>query len=286
MTQPSSSQIIIFDTTMRDGELALGVKMNIRQKLSLAKLLEAMQVDVIEVGYPGLYRKDFDEIFMVAKQVKQSIVCGLASSKPDEIACVALAVKPAVRGRIHVYTPVHITPQSELNVAQTLEVIEDSIALARNYCSDIEWSAFNATRCEPDFLCRAIEVAIKQGATTINIPDTLGSESPETFSALIAMIRNRVPNIDRAIVSVHCHDDRGLAVANSIAALEHGARQIECSINGLGARQGNASLNAIIAAVRQASRHLTPEPYQTNLNLSLLNAASEWVDEIVGMAVK
>jgi 2-isopropylmalate synthase len=265
-TQNLSSKITIFDTTLRDGELTPGVEFTIAQKLQLSELLDDMRVDVIEVGYPGAYHKDSDALFMVSKRVQHAIVCGLANSISEEIIDVALAIKPAKRGRIHIYTPVH---QSE---NETLTRIAESIQLARHYGDDIEWSAFNALNSDPDFLCRSIETAIYHGATTINIPDTQGTATPEQFLDLIRSVRHRVPNIEQATISVHCHDDRGLAVENSIAALDVGVRQIECAINGLGARKGNADLAAVVNAI---SNHAY---YCTNLNLQ--SQASELVTQI------
>ncbi|NET04541.1 MAG: 2-isopropylmalate synthase [Symploca sp. SIO2B6] len=267
-------KVTIFDTTMRDGELTPSVKMNINQKVSIAKLLEEMHVDVIEVGYPGVFKKDFDEIFTISKLIKESVICGLTNSTPEEITSLALALKPAVRGRINIYTPVNLKQQSELTAKQTLEVIKNSITLARNYCTDIEWSAFDAPRSDHDFLCGAIEIAIKSGATTINIPDSFGSLSPEKFSELITMIVNRVPNIEKATISVHCHDDLGLAVDNSIAALSCGATQIEVSINGLGARKGNADLAQVVMAIDNSQN------YRVDINNSLLAKASQLVSQI------
>ncbi|NER28601.1 MAG: 2-isopropylmalate synthase [Symploca sp. SIO1C4] len=272
-------KVTIFDTTMRDGELTPSVKMNINQKVSIAKLLEEMHVDVIEVGYPGVFKKDFDEIFTISKLIKESVICGLANSTPEEITSLALALKPAVRGRINIYTPVNLKQQSELTAKQTLEVIKNSITLARNYCTDIEWSAFDAPRSDSDFLCGAIEIAIKSGATTINIPDSFGSLSPEKFSELITMIVNRVPNIEKATISVHCHDDLGLAVDNSIAALSCGARQIEVSINGLGARKGNADLAQVVMAIDNSQN------YRVDINNSLLAKASQLVSQITGISI-
>lgn len=276
MNKPCSlPKVTIFDTTMRDGELTPGVKMDIHQKVSIAKLLEEMHVDVIEVGYPGAFPKDFEEISTISKLIKGAIICGLANSKLEEITSLALALKPATRGRINIYTPVNLKHQSELTEKQTLEAIYNSITLARNYCIDIEWSAFDAPRSDSDFLCRAIEIAIKSGATTITIPDTFGSLSPEEFSSLITMIVNRVPNIDQATISVHCHDDLGLAVDNSIAALSCGARQIEASINGLGARKGNADLAQVVMAISNSQN------YQVDIDTSLLTKASQLVSEML-----
>ena len=281
------SKIIIFDTTMRDGELAPGFKLNIHQKLHLAKILEEMRVDVIEVGYPGAFRKDFDELFMISKQIKHSSICGLAGSQPDEIASVALAIKPAVQGRIHIYTPVNLTNRSPLHQAQTLETIQDSITLARDYCTDVEWSAFDATRSDPDFLCKAIEIAIKSGATTIGIPDSSGMAEPDEFAALLATITNRVPNIERVTIAVHCHDDLGFAVENSLVALEQGARQIECSINGIGARRGNANLEdiAMTLLAKQQREHFNPNTFTVDIETSLLPIASQFINEIIETAV-
>lgn len=267
----SQAEIIIFDTTMRDGQLMPGVKMNIEQKIVIAQLLEEMQVDIIEVGYPGAFAKDFIEILTIAKLIKNSTICGLAGTKNEEILSVAEAIKPATRGRIHIYTPVNLKDRSNLNNQQVLESIEEKISLARNYCDDVEWSALDAARSEPDFLCKAVEKAIESGANTISIPDTFGSLSAEEFCHLIATIVNRVPNIEQATISVHCHDDLGLAVVNSIAALKCGARQIECAINGLGARKGNADLAKVAIEISQHS------DYRTKIKTALLDRASQFV---------
>ncbi|GAB1544429.1 hypothetical protein NUACC21_71050 [Scytonema sp. NUACC21] len=266
-------KITIFDTTLRDGELALERKLTVEQKIRLAMILDEMGVDAIEVGYPGAFRKDCDEIFMVSKQVKRSTICGLASSKPDEIAAVAVALKPAVRGRINVFTPVRI--QTNMAASEVLETIASSVSLARNYCPDVEWSAFDATRSHPDLLCKAVETAIKSGATTIAIPDSLGVTSPVEFSHLIETVMHRVPNIDSCTLAVHCHDDQGFAVDNSLAALDVGARQIECSINGLGVRAGNADLAKVVEAL---AHHST---YYTAIDLSCLTQASEIVTQFI-----
>lgn len=267
----SQAEIIIFDTTMRDGELMPGVKMNIEQKIVIAQLLEEMQVDIIEVGYPGAFAKDFTEIVTIAKLIKNSTICGLAGMKNEEILSLAEAIKPATRGRIHIYTPVNLKDRSNLNNQQVLESIEEKISLARNYCNDVEWSALDAARSQPDFLCKAVETAIESGANTVSIPDTFGTLLPEEFCHLITTIVNRVPNIDRATISVHCHDDLGLAVVNSIAALKCGARQIECAINGLGARKGNADLAKVAIEISQHS------DYRTKIKTALLDRVSEFV---------
>src|SRR5919199_4116842 len=216
------NKTIIFDTTMRDGELTPGVKMTLQDKISLSKLLEEMGVDIIELGYPGHSQKDFDEVSQLSKIIKKSTICGLAGSNEDEIASVAKAIKSAEKARINTYTLVNIKSKARSSEEDVLAEIRDSVSLSRNYCDDVEWSAFDATRSEPDFLCKAIETAIKSGATTVSIPDSLGLASSEKFAQLIQVIVNRVPNIEQAVISVHCHDDLGLAVENSLIALDWG----------------------------------------------------------------
>lgn len=275
MAEEDGNKVIIFDTTLRDGELMPGVQINVEQKLELAQFLEFMKVDVIEVGYPAAKEKDFAAVFQVAQLVKDSIVCALASDRSEEIIMAAQAIEPALRGRIHLYTSVNLKDRSLHSQAETLARIRESVKTARNYCADVEWSAFDATRCEPGFLCQAVETACASGATTISIPDSLGTASPESFSQLIEMLQQRVREIDCIKLSVHCHDDLGLAVENSIAALHSGARQIECSINGLGARKGNADLATVVRKIARM-----PD-YFTNVNLSQLDSASELVKQII-----
>lgn len=264
---------------MRDGELTPGVKMNFQDKISIAKVLEKMGIDIIEVGHPGHNKKDFEEIYNISKLIKNSTICGLASSNLNDIYMVAEAIKPAKRGRINTYTSVNIKDKSKLVEKQTLETISAIVSLARNFCNDVEWNAFDATRSEPDFLCRSIEVAIKSGATTITIPDSLGLVSTKDFSQIIGIVFNRVPNIDESIVSVHCHDDLGIAVDNSLIGLNSGVRQIECSINGLGARKGNADLEKVV-------RKLQHNNYQVDIDTSLIKTACELVAKITGIKNK
>ncbi|WP_298918765.1 2-isopropylmalate synthase [uncultured Nostoc sp.] len=273
----SHNKVIIFDTTMRDGELTPGVKMNLQQKITISQLLEEMGVDIIEVGYPGSSQKDFDEVFQISKIIKKSTICGLASSNPNEITTLAEAIKAARKGRIHTYTPVNIKNQSQLSKEEVLVTIKESVSLARNYCDDVEWSAFDAPRSEPDFLCKSIETAIKSGANTISIPDSLGLASPEDFSQLLQMIFNRVANIDQTVVSVHCHDDLGMAVDNSLIALSCGVRQIECAINGLGARKGNADFRKVVTEVLKQGN------YQIDIDTSLMSKAAEFIFQITGI---
>lgn len=276
MNSPAT-KITILDTTMRDGELVPHVQMNLAQKLELANLLELMGVDVLEVGYPGMFEKDFAQVLAIAQSITNSVICGLAGSKPEEIASVAAAIKPANRGRIHVYNQVNLRHQSLLDEQQTLDLIKTTVSLARNECAEVEWSAFDAARSDRDFLCKAIEAAIHSGATIINIPDTMGTCSVKEFTELIDFVFNQVPNIDQSIVSVHCHNDQGLSVENSIASLSHGVRQIECSINGLGARKGNANLGEILQAIEKQSN------FYTDIDPALLNQASQLVTQITGV---
>jgi 2-isopropylmalate synthase len=268
------NKIIIFDTTMRDGELMPGVKFNLQQKISISKLLEEMGIDVIEVGYPANSPSDFDQVLQISKIISNSTICGLAGAKKEEILTAAEAIQPAKRGRIHTYNNVNLKNKDKLRLQDELKSIKDNISLAKNHCGEVEWSAFDAPRSEPDFLCKAIETAINSGATTINIPDSLGLSSPEEFSQLLEMIFNRVPNIDKAFISVHCHDDLGKAIENSLIGLDYGVRQIECAINGLGARKGNADLAAVVREV------VNSQNYQTDIdiNSSLIGKVSNLVE--------
>lgn len=270
--------VTIFDTTLRDGELAPGVKLNAAQKLEIALALEAKGVDVIEVGYPGRFAKDIDEVQQVAKHLQHATICALAGTTESEILAAATALKPAQKQRIHLYTPVHFPQTSEAHQQKVLAAIAEMVAFAKLYCEDIEWSAFDAPRSQPDFLCQAVATAIAHGATTISIPDTLGASTPTEFSDLLQLLRDRVPQLAQVVVSVHCHDDRGLAVANSLAALECGTRQIECSVNGLGARKGNANLAAIATEIAKSQQ------YQTHIQTANLPAISALVSQITGIS--
>ncbi len=240
---------------MRDGELAPGMTMNLSQKKAITEVLDAARVDVIEVGYPGVNEKDFDEIVAVSSIVKQAIICGLAGSNAREIEILGQALKNTSRSRINIYTNVNHQYRAKFKQQKLLDLIDRTITLARNYTDDVQWSAFDAVRSNHNFLYQAIEKAINCGANTICIPDSFGSENPEQFADLIGKIGDRVSNIDRAIISVHCHDDRGLAVDNSLAAIGSGARQVECSINGIGARKGNANLVEVIKKIKSMKEH-------------------------------
>ncbi|MEA5472035.1 hypothetical protein [Spirulina sp. 06S082] len=269
----SSEKILVFDTTLRDGELMAGVCFDKRKKLEIAQLLERMGVDIIEIGYPSRFSKDFAELVTISQQLEEAKICALAGAKETEVLQAVESIKNAKKGRIHLYANVNLSDR--LRQEQTLETIKSSINLTRNYCQDIEWTAFDATRSSFDFLCQGIETAIASGATTINIADSLGVATPDTFSQLIYNIRDRVPHCDRCIISVHCHDDLGFAVENSLAAVDAGARQIECAVNGLGARKGNADLAGIVKGIQERDR------LHSNINPNLLETASQLVKQLI-----
>ncbi len=268
-------KIIIFDTTMRDGELTTGLTMNLSQKIEIAKLLESIKVDVIEVGYPGVNKKDIEEISVISQIVKESIICGLAGANSQEITILGEAIKNAVQGRINIFTNVNTIHKIKLNQQDILDTIAYSITLAKNYCDDIQWSAFDAVRSDFAFLIQAVEIAICSGAKTICIPDSFGSLEPHEFANFITKLLAQVNNINSVIVAVHCHDDKGLAVANSLAAMKVGARQIECSVNGLGARKGNTNLNELALKISNYQDNLI------NLEFNAVKTVSQSVTEIL-----
>lgn len=246
-------KLIIFDTTLRDGEQSPGASMTRDEKVRIAKTLELMQVDIIEAGFPIASPGDFEAVKAVAAAVKDSTVCALARTNDEDIDRAAEAIKPAASGRIHTFiatSPIHMQHKLRLKPEQVLEQAVHAVKRAGQYTDNIEFSPEDAGRSEIDFLCRIVEAVIDAGATTINIPDTVGYNVPQQFSQTIEQLLERVPNADKAIFSVHCHNDLGLAVANSLAAVMVGARQVECTINGLGERAGNASLEEIVMAVR------------------------------------
>ena len=281
-----SNRVIIFDTTLRDGEQSPGASMNLEEKLRIAKALEEMGVDVIEAGFPAASNGDFEAVNEIAKQAKKSTIAGLARATKGDIERCAEAIKPAPNKRIHTFlstSPLHMKYKLQMEPDAVYAKVKESVALARNFTDDVEWSAEDGSRTEHDFLCRCVEAAINAGARTINIPDTVGYAIPEEYAALIAMLFNRVPNIDKAIISVHCHNDLGLAVANSLAAVKSGARQIECTINGLGERAGNAALEEVIMALRTRQDYL---PYTTGIKTENIVKASRLVSSVTGFVVQ
>ena len=282
----TNPHIRIFDTTLRDGEQSPGASMTHVEKLELASLMEDMGVDVIEAGFPAASDGDFTAVSAIAAQSKSAIICGLARSTPGDIDRCAEAVKQAARPRIHTFistSPVHMKHKLKMGPNAVLEAIGRSVAQARNHTDDVEWSAEDATRTDFDFLCKCIDVAIASGATTINVPDTVGYSHPEEYGALFRRLIENVTNSDKAIWSAHCHNDLGLAVANSISAVANGARQIECAINGLGERAGNAALEEVVMAMKVREDTL---PFSTTVNPAYLSRASAMVSRITGFPVQ
>jgi 2-isopropylmalate synthase len=282
----NKQKIIIFDTTLRDGEQAPGASMNLEEKILIAKALEKMGVDVIEAGFACASNGDFEAVKRIAQTIKNSTICSLARAKKSDILRAGEAVKPANSSRIHTFiatSPIHMEFKLKMTPNQVLEAITDSVSLARNLCSQVDWSCEDATRSNHDFLFKAIETAIKAGANTINIPDTVGYTTPEEYFSLISAIKNNVSNIDKAIISAHCHDDLGMAVANSLSAIRAGARQIECTINGIGERAGNAALEEIVMAIKTRSDFYN---FSCDIDNTMIMRISKLVSNITGFAVQ
>ncbi len=281
-----NNRVVIFDTTLRDGEQSPGASMNIEEKLRIARVLEELGVDVIEAGFPIASNGDFEAVHEIARTITKPVICGLARAHDADIDRCAEALKPAKRQRIHTFistSPLHMEYKLQMSPDEVHQAVIDSVTRARNLCDDVEWSCEDGSRSEPDFLCRTIESAIKAGATTINIPDTVGYAVPAEFAELIALVINRVPNIDKATISVHCHNDLGLAVANSLAAVTAGARQIECTINGLGERAGNAALEEVVMTI--GTRH-DLLPFETGIKTEAIIKASRLVSAVTGFVVQ
>ena len=279
-------RVRIFDTTLRDGEQCPGASMTFEEKVEVAELLDEMGVDIIEAGFPIASQGDFESVAEIAKRSKNAVIAGLSRASPKDIDRCAEAVKHARRPRIHTFlstSPVHMKWKLQKEPHEVYEMIVDQVTRARNHVEDVEWSAEDGTRTEQDFLCRCVEAAIKCGATTINIPDTVGYTVPEEYFALITMLRERVPNSDQAVFSVHCHDDLGMAVANSLAGVRAGARQIECTINGIGERAGNASLEEVVMAMKVRNDAM---PFSTGVNAQMLMRASKLVSAVTSFPVQ
>jgi 2-isopropylmalate synthase len=279
-------RVVIFDTTLRDGEQSPGATMNHEEKLEVAALLDEMGVDIIEAGFPIASDGDFAAVHEIAKRTKKAVVCGLSRAGLKDIDRAAEAIKPARRGRIHTFistSPVHMKWKLQMTPQQVYELVVQQVTRARNHTDDVEWSPEDATRTEHDFLCRCVEAAIKAGATTINMPDTVGYSTPDEYYAMFRMVMERVPNSDKAVFSVHCHNDLGMAVANSLAGIRAGARQIECAVNGIGERAGNCSLEEVVMAMRVRSDVL---PYATGIDATMLTRASKLVSAVTSFPVQ
>ena len=282
----SSDRVIIFDTTLRDGEQSPGASMTKEEKLRIAKALERMGVDVIEAGFAIASPGDFDAVKTIADTIKDSTICSLSRALDEDIERAAEALAGANSGRIHTFiatSPIHMEYKLRQQPDQVVEQAVRAIKKARNLCGDVEFSCEDASRSEIDFLCRIVEAAIDAGARTINLPDTVGYSIPHEYASLVSQLMNRVPNADKAIFSVHCHNDLGLAVANSLAAVVAGARQVECTINGLGERAGNAALEEIVMAIK--TRHDLLDVH-TNIDATHILSVSRMVSGITGFPVQ
>ena len=285
-TDAARERVIVFDTTLRDGEQSAGASMTYEEKLAVADLLDEMGVDVIEAGFPIASIGDFEAVSEIARRAQSSVIAGLARAIPADIARCGEAVRHAKRPRIHTFvstSPIHLKYQMNKTLDQVLDIINATVTQARNLVEDVEWSAMDATRTPLEDLCRCVEAAIRCGATTINLPDTVGYATPDEYGAMFRQVIERVPGADKVVFSAHCHNDLGMATANSLAALAGGARQIECTINGLGERAGNAALEEVVMAIRTRGDVL---PYVTSVKTPMLLQASKLVSTVAGFPVQ
>jgi 2-isopropylmalate synthase len=283
---PDTARVVIFDTTLRDGEQAPGFSLDVPAKLTLARALDALGVDIIEAGFPIASAADGEAVRQIAAEVRRPTIAALARARPQDIEEAARALEPAERSRIHTFlatSDLHLASKLRITRDKCLELVTAAVRLARRFTDDVEFSAEDATRSDPDFLRRVIEAAIREGATTINLPDTVGYATSDEIRDFFANLVATVPNADRAIFSAHCHDDLGLAVANSIAAVQGGARQIECTINGIGERAGNASLEELVMAFRVRRDRL---PYDTAVKSAALYETSQMLTTLTNEPVQ
>jgi len=279
-------KVHIFDTTLRDGEQSPGASMNLKEKRLIAHSLADLGVDIIEAGFPIASEGDFQAVKEIAESVHGPAIAGLARCHPADIDRAFAALSPAKRPRLHVFlatSPIHRTYKLKMGKEEVLDRIGEGVLRARSLCENIEFSAEDASRTEWEFLAKAVETAIDAGATTINVPDTVGFALPESFGNLISYLKTNVPNIEKAVLSVHCHNDLGLAVANSLAAIQAGVRQVECTINGLGERAGNCSLEELVMAMRTRK---DAYPFETNVDTTHLVPTSRLVSRVTGMHVQ
>lgn len=278
-------RVLIFDTTLRDGEQSPGATMTLSEKIEIASMLDEMGVDIIEAGFPIASDGDFEAVTEIAKAAPNAVICGLARAKDADIDRCWEAVRNCERPRIHTFigtSPLHRDIPG-LTQDEMADVIHASVTRARNLCDNVQWSPMDATRTEEDYLCRTVEIAIKAGATTINIPDTVGYTAPRESAQIISMLLERVPGADEIIFATHCHNDLGMATANSLAAVDAGARQIECTINGLGERAGNTALEEVVMALKVRNDIM---PYQTKVDTTKIMAISRKVATVSGFAVQ
>jgi 2-isopropylmalate synthase len=283
----TKDKVLIFDTTLRDGEQAAPASLSVDQKLRIARQLARLNVDVIEAGFPISSPGDFESVSTIAREIKDGpAICGLARLVDKDITVCAKAVKPAQRPRVHTFigtSAIHTEKKLRKSEGEVLSMITAGVRLARRLCPDVEFSAEDAGRTDIDYLCRVVEAAIKAGASTVNIPDTVGYTPPGQFGAIIETLFNRVPNIDKAVISVHCHNDLGMATANSLTAIACGARQVECTVNGIGERAGNAALEEIVMALKLRKDFFKAD---TNINTKEITRTSHLVSEICSMPVQ
>lgn len=280
------NKVIIFDTTLRDGEQAAGASLNTQEKLEIAKQLDKLGVDVIEAGFPASSVGDFEAVRLIAQEVRKPIICALTHANAAAIDRAWEAIKEAAHPRIHIFisaSDIHLSYQLKKSRSEVLQMSRDMVAHAKNYTEDIEFSPMDATRAAPAYIYQILEAVINAGATTVNIPDTVGYVTPQEFGSLIQGIFLNVPNIHKAVISVHCHDDLGLSVANSLEAIRRGARQVECTINGIGERAGNASLEEIAMALRTRQKFFN---LTTNIDTAQIYKTSRLVSELTGFPVQ
>jgi len=282
----SGQTITIFDTTLRDGEQAPGCSMYLEEKLRMARQLDRLGVDVIEAGFPVASQGDFEAVCAVAREVRRPRIAALARAHRDDILRAWQAVELAAHPRIHTFlatSDIHLQYKLKITRAECLEQARTAVGYAKSLCDDVEFSPEDATRSDLEFLIAVLQVAVDAGATTLNIPDTVGYTIPSEYAQLIRAIRQRVRGIERAVISVHCHNDLGLAVANSLAAIAEGARQIECTVNGIGERAGNASLEEVVMALRVRADRL---PYETRIATREIVPSSRLLSDLVGFSVQ
>jgi 2-isopropylmalate synthase len=282
----TEDKVLIFDTTLRDGEQSPGVALNVEEKLEIARALERMKVDIIEAGFPASSPGDLESVTAIAKEVRGPVIAGLARAVPNDVDACWAAVQHAERPRIHVFvssSDIQIMHQLEKDKERVLEMARDMVARAKKYCDDVEFSPMDATRSVPEFVYRMLTEVIEAGATTVNIPDTVGYAIPEEFGQFIRDIKANVPNIAKARISVHCHNDLGLAVANSLTAIQNGARQVEVCVNGIGERAGNASLEEVVLSIKTRPDFFN---LSTNIDTTHIHRTSRLVSQLTGMSVQ
>ncbi len=281
-----SARVVIFDTTLRDGEQAPGFTMAVPDKVTMARALDALGVDIIEAGFPIASPADAEAVSLVSREVRRPVIAALARCRTEDIEEAARALLPAERKRIHTFiatSDLHLSRKLRITREACLEAAVNAVRLARQFTDDVEFSAEDATRSDPDFLCRVIEAVVREGCRTVNLPDTVGYGTPDETRSFFEDIRARVPNADQTVFSAHCHDDLGLAVANTLAAIQGGVRQVECTVNGIGERAGNASVEEIVMALRVRSDRL---PYTTGINTTALYDASQLLTRLTNEPVQ